>query len=135
MEKMPVKYYEYYSLLEPFVLNYYQLDAPEKARQVFEEVAAVYQDYLRYYSGLRLERQYNIADEIISNMERYRSMIDMVIIFDEEDYARAKATEFNGYLQLFRHFYGEDDTVETPDSIFPEQQPQQEIPELQDSTD
>jgi hypothetical protein len=135
MEKMPVKHYEYYSLLEPFVLNYYQLDAPEKARQVFEDVAAVYQDYLRYYSGLRLERQYNIADEIISNMERYRSMIDMVIIFDEEDYARAKATEFNSYLQLFRHFYGEDDTVETPDSIFPEQQPQQEAPELQDSTE
>ena len=113
MEKMPVKYFEYYSLLEPFVLNYYQLGEPEKARAVFEEVATIYQQYLKYYSGLELSRQYGIADEVISNMERYRSLIDIVIIFDEEDYGRAKASEFNSYLKLFRQFYG-DEQIDEP---------------------
>ena len=42
-----MKYFEYYSLLEPFVLNYYQLNEPEKARAVFEEVATIYQQYLK----------------------------------------------------------------------------------------
>ena len=95
------------------MLNYYQLGEPEKARAVFEEVATIYQQYLKYYSGLELSRQYGIADEVISNMERYRSLIDIVIIFDEEDYGRAKASEFNSYLKLFRQFYG-DEQIDEP---------------------
>ena len=112
MEKMPVKYFEYYSLLEPFVLGYYQLEKIDKARAVYQDVAKKYQEKLLYFSGIKVNDQYDIADEIISNMERYRGLVDIVIVFDSEEYAKAEAIEFNDYLKLFRHFYSENEGLD-----------------------
>jgi hypothetical protein len=112
MEKMPVKYFEYYSLLEPYILGYYELDKPEKARAIFEEVSEKYQEKLVFFSGMKVNRQYSMADEIISNMERYRSIVDIVIVYDTEEYGKAEATKFNDYLKLFRHFYSENEGIE-----------------------
>ena len=122
MEKMPVDMFEFYSLLEPFVLGYYEVDKPEKARKVYEDVSRKYQEKLMYYSGLKVQRQYGIADEIISDMERYRGLVDILIVKDTEEFARREADKFNDYLRLFRHFYSEDegmdlDREETSDSI------------------
>lgn len=112
MEKMPVKYFEYYSLLEPFVLGYYELDKPEKARAIFEEVTEKYQEKLLFFSGMKVNRQYSMADEIISNMERYRSLVDIVIVYDSEVYGKSEAAKFNDYLKLFRHFYDDSEGLD-----------------------
>ncbi len=112
MEKMPVKNFEYYSLLEPFILGYYQLDKPEKARLVYDEVKQKHQEFLLYFSRLKLERQYNMAEEIITKMEQYRGLVDIVIVFESEEVARQEATVFNDYLKLFKAFYGEDETID-----------------------
>lgn len=112
MEKMPVDTFEYYSLLEPFVSGYYEVDKPEKARQVFKDVSKIYQEKLLYYSGLKIQRQYGIADEIISDMEKYRGLIDILITKDTEEVARQEADEFNNYLRLFRHFYSEEEGMD-----------------------
>ena len=112
MEKMPVDMFEYYSLLEPFALGYYEVDKPEKARAVYEDVAKKYQEKLLYYSELKVQRQYRIADEIISDMERYRGLIDIVIAKDTEEFAKKEAVKFNDYLRLFRHFYAEDEGMD-----------------------
>ncbi|WP_203294478.1 glycosyltransferase family 117 protein [Luteirhabdus pelagi] len=117
MEKMPVKYFEYYSLLEPYVLGYYEVGAEDKARSLFEEVSAKYQEKLLYYSGLKVSRQYPIADEIISDMERYRGLVDIVIVYDEEAFARQEAETFNDYLRLFRHFYSEEEGVDVDENL------------------
>jgi len=112
MEKMPVDMFEFYSLLEPFVLGYYEVDKPAKARKVYEDVSRKYQEKLLYYSGLKIQRQYGIADEIISDMERYRGLIDILIVKDTEEVARKEADKFNDYLRLFRHFYSEDEGMD-----------------------
>ena len=112
MEKMPVKYFEYYSLLEPFVLGYYEVDKPEKARELYEKVSEKYQENLLYYSGMKVKRQYAIADEIISDMERYRGLVDIIIVYDDEAFAKEEASKFNDYLKLFRHFYNENEGVD-----------------------
>ena len=36
LEKMPIKYFGYYSLLTPFIDGYYRIGEKEKAREVFE---------------------------------------------------------------------------------------------------
>ena len=95
---MPVDKFEFYSLLEPFVLGYYDIDKPEKAREVYQDVVKQYQEHLMYYSGLKLHRQEVIADEIFSDMGRYRSLIDILVVMDKEEYARKEADKFNGYL-------------------------------------
>jgi hypothetical protein len=112
MEKMPVDLFEYYSLLEPFVAGYYEVNKPEKAREVYYATSKKYQEKLLFYSGMRMKTQYGIADEIISDMERYRGLIDILIIQDSEEIARAEADKFNDYLRLFRHFYSEDEGMD-----------------------
>jgi len=112
MEKMPVEFFEYYSLLEPYVLGYYELGKKEKARKVFQDVAKKYQEYLVYYNGLTYNRQRNLADEIITNMERYRGLLRIVAMFDDESYSRIEADKFNGYIKMFGHFYSPDEAFD-----------------------
>ncbi|MDX1784251.1 MAG: hypothetical protein R3361_08840, partial [Aequorivita vladivostokensis] len=117
MEKMPIKYFEYYSLLEPFVIGYYELDKPEKARKVYEEVSKQYQENLEYYNSLKFNKQRALAQDIISDMERYRSLVQLVVVYDEEQYGRAEAKEFNDYLKRFRHFYSPDEAMDLDKDI------------------
>lgn len=112
MEKMPIDLFEYYSLLEPFIAGYYEVNKPEKAREVYYATSKKYQEKLLYYSGMKVTTQYGIADEIISDMERYRGLIDVLIAKDSEEMARAEADMFNDYLRLFRHFYSEDEGMD-----------------------
>ncbi|MBT0607758.1 glycosyltransferase family 117 protein [Aequorivita echinoideorum] len=119
MEKMPVDYFEYYSLLEPYVLGYYELDKTEKARKVYQDVAEKYKEHLTYYSGLKFNKQRAIVDEIISDMERLRSLVQIVVMYDDEAYGRAEAKKFNDYLKMFRHFYSEDEQM-NPDADIPQ---------------
>jgi hypothetical protein len=112
MEKMPVDYYEYYSLLEPFVLGYYELDKNEKARKVYQDVTKKYQEHLLYFNSLKFGKQREIAQEIISDMERYRSLVQIAVMFDDEAFGRAEAKKFNDFLKLFRHFYSPDEAID-----------------------
>lgn len=109
MEKMPVEYYGYYTLVEPYISGYYEIGEDAKARELWEQVARKYQESLRYYSGWDVDRQFEYADNIITEMERYRSLIDILFRHAEEDYAREKAREFNSYLSLYPRFYQEED--------------------------
>src|SRR5690606_1535504 len=120
MEKMPVKYFEYYSLLEPYVIGYFELDRPQKARQVYEDVTKLYQEHLLYYNSLKFNRQRAIASDRISDMERYRSLVQLVIAYDDEAFARDEAQKFNEYLKLFRHFYTPDEAIDLDREFYPD---------------
>ena len=112
MEKMPVEFYDYYSLLEPYVLGYYELGKTEKARKVYEDVAKIYQEHLVYYNGLTYKRQRSVADEIITDMERYRGLVTIVAMFDDESYGKDEARKFNEYIKMFSHFYSPDEALD-----------------------
>ncbi|SDR72628.1 Uncharacterized membrane protein YfcA [Gillisia sp. Hel1_33_143] len=105
MENMPVDYYGYYTLLEPYIRGYFEVGETEKAKQLFEKVSSKYQEDLKYYSGWDQERQYRYADDIITSMERFRSLVDVIVLSGEREFAREKAEEFNNYLKLFPQFY------------------------------
>jgi len=127
MKHMPVEYYEFYTLLEPFITGYYEVNEPLKAMEIWEQVVLKYQENLEFYSSWEVERQYRYADEIITDMERYRSLVDIMMIYEDRDTARTKAEEFNTYLKKFRHFYREDEEIDAGGSS-----PQQEILEALD---
>ncbi|PTX44513.1 uncharacterized protein DUF2723 [Christiangramia gaetbulicola] len=112
MKHMPVEYYEYYTLLEPFITGYYEVNKPEKAREIWEKVAKKYQENLEFFSSWEVERQYRYADEIITDMERYRGLVDMMMVYEDRETAQKKAEEFNNYLRLFRHFYRQDEEID-----------------------
>jgi len=121
MEHMPVEHYEYYTLLEPFITGYYEVNEPQKAREIWEKVTEKYQENLTYYSSWDVEKQYMYADEIITDMERYRGLVDIMMVYEDRETAREKAEEFNNYLKLFRHFYREDEGIEA-DAKSPEEE-------------
>ena len=127
MKHMPVEHYEYYTLLEPFITGYYEVNKPAKAREIWEKVAKKYQENLEFFSEWEVDRQYRYADEIITDMERYRGLVDMMMVYEDRETAQKKAEEFNSYLKLFRHFYREDEEIDAN-----AKSPQQEILEALD---
>lgn len=112
MEKMPVDYYGYYTLLEPYISGYYEVGEPEIAREIWNKVAGKYQQSLEYFSTWELDRQYRYADEIITDIERYRALVDILIINQDEELVREKADEFNSYLRKFKHFYRSEEGID-----------------------
>ena len=101
MEKMPIKDFGFYTLLEPFINSYYKIGKSEKAREMFEKISKKYQENLGYYSSISNENKNRYAEEIYTDIERYRSLVDVLISYEEGDYLESKMQEFNDYLDLF----------------------------------
>jgi len=113
--KMPIEYYEYYTLVEPFVNGYYKTNEVEKGRELWVKLAKKYQEKLDYFASLNLERQYHAAEEIITQVERYRNIIDIPLMNGDIEFAREKAIEFNAHLDDFSNFYSEEEKYNTKD--------------------
>jgi len=116
MANMPVDYYGYYTLLEPYISAYYEVGNKEKAKKLFKDVAKKYQESLTYYSGLTKENQEHMFEDIYTDIQRYKSLVDVLITYDK-DFAKTESEVFNSYLKLFSHFYEDDSSDETHSDI------------------
>jgi tetratricopeptide (TPR) repeat protein len=115
MEKMPVEIFGYYTLLEPYISAYYQVDSKDKARKVFKDVSKKYQENLEYYSSLSIKNQQRMFEDIYTDIERYRGLVDVIIVNDDdEDFIKTEMEAFNNTLRLFRELIG-DDSYEEPE--------------------
>ncbi len=101
MQKFPTNKFGYYTLLEPFIISYYEINKEEKARKLFDEIAEKYQEKLFYYSGLDNSNKNRYAEEIYTDIERYRSLVDVMINFEDGEFLETRMQEFNNYLDLF----------------------------------
>ncbi|XCF06293.1 DUF2723 domain-containing protein [Tamlana crocina] len=108
MENMPVEYFGFYTLLEPYIKAYYEVGNKEKARTLFKQVAQKYQENLSYYSSLKTKNQERLFEEIYTDISRYKALIDVLIQHDAE-FAEEEGNIFNNYLRSFKHFYGGDE--------------------------
>ena len=104
MENMPVEYYGYYTLLEPYIAAYYEVGNKEKAQNLFKQVAKKYQENMVYYSSLTIENQERNFENIYLDIERYKSLIDVLNNYDDE-FAIKESEIFGNFLELFSHFY------------------------------
>ena len=120
MDNMPVDQFGFYTLLEPYIGAYYEVKNKEKAQQLFKDVANKYQENLTYYSRLKVENQERLFQEIITDIERYKGLLDVLIEYDT-DFAEKEGDIFNNYLKLFSHFYGspEDEQQQSTDIDIP----------------
>jgi hypothetical protein len=107
MINMPVDYYGYYTLLEPYISAYYEVGNKEKAKKFFKDVAKKYQENLTYYSGLTKDNQEHMFEDIYTDIQRYKSLVDVLMTYDK-DFAKTESDVFNSYLKLFNHFYEEE---------------------------
>ena len=94
-------------------MAYYSVGAKEKARKLFQDVAIKYQEKLIYFSGLSIDNQERLFEDIYIDIERYRALVDVLIVEeDDSDYVEAEMKKFNSHLRLFSYFVGEDDINE-----------------------
>jgi len=104
MINMPVEYFGYYTLLEPYVSAYYEIGNKEKAQKLFRQVAKKYQESLKYYSSLKVNNQEKLFEEIYTDIQRYKGLVDVLIKYDPK-FAEKESDIFNNNLKLFKHFY------------------------------
>ncbi len=111
MANMPVEQFGFYTLLEPYIGAYYEVEAKEKAQDLFKKVSKKYQENLTYYSSLSEKNQERLFEDIYTDIQRYKSLIDVLIKYDT-DYAEKEGDIFNNHLRQFRYFYDDEDVPE-----------------------
>ena len=101
MEKMPIDIFGYYTFLEPFVGAYYEINAKEKGRNLYNKIILKYQENLNYFSQISDINQSIYIEAIYSDIERYKSLVDTLSLYEKEEIIKMEMEKFNGFLRLF----------------------------------
>lgn len=101
--KMPLDKFGYYSLVEPFADGYYKVGETAKAHDLLNKLVNKYKENLNYYATLNAADQTDLAIDIITDIERYRSLLEVMKKNDKPFYEKHKVT-FNTYVNIFERF-------------------------------
>ncbi len=104
MNKMPVEFFGYYSLIDPFAGGYYAVGETQKARQLLDQLIVKYKQNLDFYKGLKPSEQNDIMIEIITDIERYRGLLEVMKDRGDTEYYNKSKTAFNQYNKMFERF-------------------------------
>ena len=104
MEKMPVDDFGFYTLAEPFADGYYRVGEKEKARALLAKLTTKYHDSLGYYRSLPIAQQNNEAQSIVTEIERYRSLLIVMQENGDMEFYEAAKKQFNDRNRWFARF-------------------------------
>ena len=104
MTKMPVDKYGYYSLVEPFAGGYYKVGETAKAHALLDKLVNKYRENLDYYKTLSGSDQTDLAIDIITDIERYRSLLHVMKENNDKTFYEKHKTTFNTYVNIFERF-------------------------------
>ena len=119
MENLPVKGFDYYNFVVPFIEGYYAVGATQEARAIFYELKTIYQEHLDYYAFMDVASQYDHIQDIIENLEGYRRILDVLSAGDQQEVTQRERDEFEGFMDKFSHFYEGMETQPTADPDLP----------------
>ena len=104
MTKMPVDKFYYYALLEPFTDGYYKVGDKTKAVALLQKLIGKYQENLNYYKTLDPSEQSGLIMDIITDIERYRGLIQVMRDNNDLDNYNKSKVVFNTYIDMFKRF-------------------------------
>lgn len=104
MAKMPMDYYGYYTMVEPFAGGYYEIGEKQKARKLLERLMTKYKQSLTYYNGFNASQQNLIAVDIVSDIERFRSLLEVMKQRGDIEFYNKNRPVFNQYNDKFKRF-------------------------------
>lgn len=104
LTKMPMDYYGYYTMVEPFAGGYYEVGEKAKARELLERLMTKYKQNLKYYAGIQPSIQDGIASDIITDIERYRSLLMVMKDRGDLEFYNKNKPVFNSFVQRFTRF-------------------------------
>ena len=71
-----------------------------------------YQESLNYFSGVSDENKEKHIQSIYFDIERYKSLVDTISIYEDEAFVKTEMEIFNGFVRLFT---GEEEGQERPE--------------------
>jgi hypothetical protein len=104
MTKMPIAYFEYYSMVDPFAMGYYEVGKKEKARKILSELIVKYQESLIYFSNYKIAEQYYYASDIVSDIEQYRGLLEIAKNAKDMPFYEKEKVKFNNFNKRFAVF-------------------------------
>lgn len=104
MTKMPLDKFGYYSLVEPFADGYYKVGENAKAHDLLDKLVNKYKENLNYYSTLPPGDQTDLAMDIITDIERYRSLLHVMRENKDKAFYETHKKVFNTYVNVFERF-------------------------------
>ena len=112
IEKMPIDYFGYYSLLEPYISTYYSLGKFNKGDKLYQKLSSKYDESLKYYSQMSKSKSsrfsmYSFAENIITNTERYRALVETLLKSDNNDLKASSIKQFINSSEFVLELYGE----------------------------
>ena len=104
MTKMPLDKFGYYSLVESFGDGYYQVGETAKAHDLLDKLVNKYKENQNYYKTLSGADQTDLAIDIITDIERYRSLLHVMRNNKDNAYYENHKKVFNTYVNIFERF-------------------------------
>ena len=113
-KKMPIDFFEYYSLSEPYISSYHKIGKINKAQNLYKKIEEKYLDQIKYYSISMKEygEIFDIgefAENIFTYTERYRGLIEDQINLGNYTFVIPSIEYFINYTEIFKDIYGEYD--------------------------
>jgi hypothetical protein len=102
--KMPIEKFGYYSMVEPFARGYYEVGEKAKAQELLAKLIGKYQENLNYYGTLPSSDQVDLAVDIITDIERYRSLLQVMKESGDISFYNKNRAPFNTYIKMFDRF-------------------------------
>ena len=107
VQKMPLDYFGYYSLVVPMIDTYYRLGDIKSAQDLAAQIAEKYRDEMEYFSSLKASEQYFLGEEIITQAERYRTLMEAILVNKDKIQLNKSLIQFLEAIKPFINLYGE----------------------------
>ena len=105
MEKMPLDYFGYYSLLTPIAATYYSAGSTKKGGELATQLATKFAEKLAYYESFNTSDQQLYAETILVDVERYRAIVDLAVDSNDIAVAPTLITDFIDNTRKFAPLY------------------------------
>lgn len=109
MKNLPIDYYEHYTTLEPFAAGYYQINKPEKAREILKKIIGKRQEKLKFFKS-QSEKQkafYNV--EIYREIELYRNLLKLAKENNDVSFYSQERVKFNNFNESMGGYKNENE--------------------------
>jgi len=109
---MPIDYFGFYSLMEPYISSYYKLESFKKGNKLFDNLSKKYQENLSYYSQMSRSKNakfsiYTYAENIITDTERYRTLVESLLGSNNTKLKSKGIKEFINSSNYVKDLYGD----------------------------
>jgi len=104
ISKMPIEFYNYYTLVDPFAAGSYALGDTAKARQILDKLIVKYTESLDYFGSMDIRSQNSYSMDIMTDIERFRTLLRVMKDGGDTEYYEKYRAVFNKYNEKFKRF-------------------------------